>query len=44
MRRYRNVVAVPRSYVEGGIREDDIAGKFAIENDITDEDTSGGEE
>ena len=37
MRRYRNVVAVPRSYVEGGIREDDIEGKFAIEDDIEDD-------
>ena len=43
MRRYRNVVAVPRSYVEGGIREDDIADKFSIEDDIADEMSSDAE-
>ena len=45
MRRYRNVVAVPRSYVDGGIHEEDVTEKFAIEDDITDEEEgSDGEE
>ena len=45
MRRYRNVVAVPRSYVDGVIHEEDVTEKFAIEDDITDEEEgSDGEE
>ena len=34
MRRYRNVMAVPKSYVDNNIVEDDLSAKFSAEEDL----------